>query len=84
MPNPNCQQPELGSAVELGDFPSQLSQGSQILPTWISQDTLPALPSPDCAREKVGQGGGKGGAEGLNKTDQKALHFSPNTQLFND
>jgi len=36
------------------------------------------------AREKVGRGGGKGGAEGLNKTDQKALNFSPNTQPFND
>lgn len=72
-----------------GIFHPSLSQSSYILSTWrpgrnAQQDTLPALPSSDCAREKVGRGGGKGGAEGLNKTDQKALHFSPNTQLFND
>lgn len=67
-----------------GIFHPSLSQDSHILPTWrpgprdshsAQQDPLPALPSL-CAREKVGRGGGKGGAEGLNKTDQKALHFS--------
>lgn len=46
--------------------------------------TLSPFPLPDYASEKVGRGGGKGGAEGLNKTDQKALNFSPNTQPFND
>lgn len=43
-----------------------------------------SFPFPDYTREKVGRGGGQGGAEGLNKTDQKALNFSPNTQPFND
>lgn len=93
MPSPNCQQPELGSGMELGSFPSQSFPG---LPHPLHLETrtqgLPQCPAghPACsplfltAREKVGRGGGKGGAEGLNKTDQKALHFSPNTQLFND
>lgn len=89
-PSPNFQQPELSSGMELGDFPSQpfpgLPPGDQDPETATVPSRTPCLLSPllDCAREKVGQGGEKGGAEGLNKTDQKALHFSPNTQLFND
>lgn len=76
-----------------GIFHPSLPRDSHILSTWRPGPGTATVPSrtpcllsplPDCAREKVGRGGGKGGAEGLNKTDQKALHFSPNTQLFND
>lgn len=64
--------------------PAHFETTTQRLCHTAQHDTLPAFPLPDCAREKVGQGRGKGGAEGLNKTDQKALNFFPNTQTFND